>query len=52
MNLRKKAAETLDGVKDASVEVQIAASLQTILVGIIGIAVIIAIALGLKGLTR
>jgi len=50
MNLRRKAAETLDSVQSASVNVSDAATLQTIVIGIIGIGVIFAIALGVKAL--
>ena len=51
MNLRRKAAETMDGVQNASVKVSDAAALQTIVIGIIGIGVIFAIVLGVKALS-
>jgi hypothetical protein len=50
MNLRRKAAETLDGVADASSTVRDAAAMQTIVVGVLCIGVIVATAIGLHAL--
>lgn len=52
MNLRRKAAETLDGVTTAAGTVSDAAALQTITIGILCIGVIVAIALGMNALGR
>jgi hypothetical protein len=50
MNLRRKAAETMGNVADASVSVRDAALTSTLVLGILCIGVLVAIALGLKAL--
>jgi hypothetical protein len=52
MNLRRKAAETLESVSHASTSVQDAAAVQTITIGFLCLGVIVAIALGVKALNR
>lgn len=50
MNIRRKAAETLDNVANASTSVQDAAAMQTILLGVMCIGVIVAIGMGVRAL--
>lgn len=50
MNLRRKAAETLENVTDASTKVSDAASMQTILFGVLAIGVLVAIGIGITAL--